>query len=122
MAAENTCTHCGSKLPANAPAGLCPQCLLRLGLGDDLSLVPEREDQPRRSGPRPVGGQQGLRRPLSGAIGPFPVSGILDTLDEAIGPVPRVLLRDGSADDLRPVKPRSTEMPDLTGDTGRYQL
>ena len=122
MAAENTCTHCGSKQPADAPAGLCPRCLLRLGLGDDLSLAPERHDLSRRSNAWRDSGYRGPRRPVAGATGPFPVSGVLDTLGEAIGPVPRVLLRDGSADDLRPVKPRSTEMPDLAGDTGRYQL
>ncbi len=122
MTAENICPHCGSKQPANAPAGLCPQCLLRLGLGDDLSLVPEREDQLGRSSPRPADSHNGSRRPVLGATATYPVSGVLDTLGEAIGPVPRVLLRDGSADDLRPVKPRSTEMPGLAGDTGRYQL
>src|SRR4029077_13819993 len=54
--------------------------------------------------------------------GPFPVSGILSSIDEAIGPVPRVLLRDGPADERRPVTPGSEEMPALPGDTGRYQL
>ena len=122
MAAENTCPHCGSKQPADAPAGLCPQCLLRLGLGGDLSEAPEREDQPDVSESQPAGGHHGPRRPFSGATAPFPISGVLDTLGEAIGPVPRVLLRDGSPDDLRPVKPGSTEMPEFAGDTGRYQL
>ncbi len=122
MAAENTCPHCGFKQPADAPAGLCPQCLLRLGLGDHLLLAPEREDLSGQSNNRAAGGHDGPRRPVSGASAPFLVSGVLDTLGETLGPVPRVLLRDGSSDDLRTVQPRSTEMPDLARDTGRYQL
>jgi serine/threonine-protein kinase len=47
---------------------------------------------------------------------------VLTVLDESIGPVPRVLLRDSPADDPRPVRPRSEEMPDLAGEPGRYQL
>jgi serine/threonine-protein kinase len=43
-------------------------------------------------------------------------------LDESVGPIPRVLLRDGPADDVRLVRPRSEQMPDLTGDPGRYHL
>src|SRR5947208_16303554 len=115
MASENTCPDCGSQQPADAPAGLCPRCLLRLGLGDDLSSVPERGDHSTWPAPRPVGGYLGQRRPLSGVNGPSPVSGILDILDRSIGPVPRVLLRGGSAYGLRPVMPRSASMPHPTG-------
>jgi len=32
MAEENHCPQCGAKLPADAPQGLCPQCLMKLGL------------------------------------------------------------------------------------------
>jgi len=28
-----TCPECGAELPANAPQGLCPQCLAKMGLG-----------------------------------------------------------------------------------------
>ena len=35
MTGENRCPHCGSELPANAPEGLCPRCLLQAGLGND---------------------------------------------------------------------------------------
>jgi serine/threonine-protein kinase len=47
---------------------------------------------------------------------------LLTALDEAVGPVPRVLLRDTPTDDPKPVRPRSEEMPDLSSDPGRYQL
>lgn len=32
MAEERQCSECGSPLPADAPQGLCPQCLMKLGL------------------------------------------------------------------------------------------
>ncbi|MDH4241416.1 MAG: serine/threonine protein kinase, partial [Phycisphaerae bacterium] len=32
MAEEPVCPKCGAQLPANAPKGLCPQCLMRAGL------------------------------------------------------------------------------------------
>lgn len=33
MVDANTCPKCGAELPANAPAGICPPCLLKAGLG-----------------------------------------------------------------------------------------
>jgi len=43
MADERQCNECGGKLPADAPQGLCPQCLMKLGLpseagGEDHAL------------------------------------------------------------------------------------
>lgn len=32
MTEQATCKKCGSELPANAPAGVCPRCLLQAGL------------------------------------------------------------------------------------------
>jgi len=32
MAEERLCSQCGAELPADAPQGLCPQCLMKLGL------------------------------------------------------------------------------------------
>src|SRR2546425_6452360 len=32
MAAQKKCEECGAELPANAPQGLCPRCLLKLQL------------------------------------------------------------------------------------------
>jgi serine/threonine protein kinase len=37
MSTENRCGHCASVIPAGAPFGLCPVCLLRLGLSDPLT-------------------------------------------------------------------------------------
>jgi len=33
MAEERQCSECGGKLPADTPEGMCPQCLMKLGLG-----------------------------------------------------------------------------------------
>jgi hypothetical protein len=30
---DQLCPHCGRPLPADAPEGVCPHCVLRLGLG-----------------------------------------------------------------------------------------
>ena len=38
MADHNCCPTCGSELPANAPLGLCPACLLRQGLGTGVPI------------------------------------------------------------------------------------
>jgi serine/threonine protein kinase len=35
MSDENRCPQCGAALPANAPAGLCPACLLKQGAAAD---------------------------------------------------------------------------------------
>ena len=78
MPANDRCPNCGAQRPATAPAGLCPQCLLRLGLGADLSNGREvlrarapgrRADRPRASG----------------------------CLSAAAGPLPRVMLHDTEA-------------------------
>jgi hypothetical protein len=32
MAEKTNCPECGADLPANAPKGLCPQCLMKAGM------------------------------------------------------------------------------------------
>ncbi len=39
MAEERHCSECGSSLPADAPQGLCPQCLMKLGLPTGIEVV-----------------------------------------------------------------------------------
>jgi tRNA A-37 threonylcarbamoyl transferase component Bud32 len=36
MAEERKCSQCGGSLPADAPQGLCPQCLMKLGLPTEI--------------------------------------------------------------------------------------
>ena len=110
MPNDESCPRCGSRRPTNGPPGLCPQCLLRLGLGADLSEGPA--DTMSLAGLRDAGDESRTQP-----------TGVLLALHESIGPVPRVLLRDGPGEEgPRPVRPRSDEMPDLAGEGGRYQL
>ena len=110
MMLVKACPDCESSLPANSPAGLCPRCLLLLGvappadfaIGDFREEGPGIDDRPEWSGvPSPTSATQGG--------------------DETIGAIPRVHLRD-TVDDPRVVRPGSPEMPNLPGRRSRYQL
>src|SRR5688572_13255969 len=101
------CPRCGTPRMANAPAGLCPRCLLGHGLRSRPTIGP-------------AGGGEGGT--LTTRRSPTRHSGILSTVDETVGPVPRVLLRDGSPGDDRPAVASSEPMPTSAGDAGRYQL
>src|SRR6516164_7772908 len=70
MKPERTCPDCGATLPADAPRGLSPNCLMSAALP---STAP----------------------PPSAATGTFEpaTAGDLDTIAHRIGPIPRVLLR-----------------------------
>src|SRR5262249_53748769 len=99
--------------PANAPAGLCPSCLLRLAFDDVPGADPEEEaEDPGRSSRWATGGSPATP----------PGSGILPSLDASVGPGPRVLLRDGTPGVARPVRPRPEGLPALAGEAGRYHL
>jgi tetratricopeptide (TPR) repeat protein len=109
MDPTNACPHCGAARLANAPAGLCPRCLLGHALKAGQIGAPNEE----------VSSAEGL--PF-GRTRPLHPSGILSTLDEALGPIPRVLLREAAAGEERPALTSSEEMPVTAGDAGRYQL
>ena len=56
MAEERRCTECKGKLPADAPQGLCPQCLMKLGLpsgadADRAAASDDRSDVPTSATP-----------------------------------------------------------------------
>ena len=93
-----------SELPARAPRGLCPRCLLRAGLDSEaLSLSHAGE----------VGATVDLSGPHS----------VLETLAASVGPVPRVLLRDTDPGFEPPVtKPTSPEMPAPEDRAARLRL
>jgi hypothetical protein len=48
MNTSATCPKCGASLPADAPAGLCPQCLLAAGLAEPSQAagVPTTDQPP----------------------------------------------------------------------------
>ncbi len=47
MAEENRCPQCGDKLPANAPRGICPKCLIKVGLpsGADIDKTAKSDEK-----------------------------------------------------------------------------
>jgi predicted Ser/Thr protein kinase len=51
MSEPQKCPQCGNELPANAPAGLCPQCLMKAGLESQshIKTGPETESARPRS-------------------------------------------------------------------------
>lgn len=108
MDSTKTCPRCGASRLANAPAGLCPRCLLGHGF---LPGNARPQDSEIESG----GGANTGRwnQPVQ--------SGILSTVEQTVGPVPRVLLRDARTDE-RPAVASSEAIPTSAGDAGRYHL
>ncbi len=47
MVEEKRCPQCGGELAANAPSGVCPKCLMKVGLrtGADPEKVPDADSQ-----------------------------------------------------------------------------
>jgi serine/threonine-protein kinase len=108
MAERPPCPRCGSELPARAPQGLCPRCLLREGLdGEALSLA--------------GGGVPAAT--VSLAAGPDGAS-VLETLAASVGPVPRVLLRDTDPAEVSEsvIRPGSDAMPAPADHSARLRL
>lgn len=74
MRSPRRCEHCGRELPAHAPEGLCPSCLLRLGaaeLGLDLqgpeSKVESQEAQ-AQSSETEAGSQNSAQKPMDSGL------------------------------------------------------
>jgi serine/threonine protein kinase len=44
MAEAKQCPNCGGEMPANAPQGLCPVCLLAEGVGSDETSPPPSDE------------------------------------------------------------------------------
>src|SRR3954464_9636663 len=47
MDQNRSCKSCGTSLPAGAPEGLCPRCLLNVGLGSEVETKPANGAAPR---------------------------------------------------------------------------
>ena len=43
MTEMETCPNCGIEVPANAPAGICPRCLLLAGMGESSPALVSAE-------------------------------------------------------------------------------
>lgn len=92
MPTSTRCPDCGAMRPNQVLSGPCPACLMRLALnGPNLSLTD--------NGP--------------GAAAELP-RGVLETIAQSIGPVPRVLLRDTApGEDPSPIiKPQGDHATD----------
>src|SRR5690349_18277410 len=102
MTQPDRCPDCG----AERHAGICPRCLIRLGIdgpGPDRSHRSSPGDPTGRAGGEPTS------------------AGVLETLAASIGPVPRVLLRDtGPGEEPGPVlRPGG---PDAAAAAIRYRI
>ncbi len=57
MQESSKCPECGSDLPADAPLGFCPQCLMKAGMDDTCTVagdVPsglEKDERPHPGEP-----------------------------------------------------------------------
>ena len=105
MDEPSRCRGCGKPRPSDAPAGLCPVCLLKAGQADSgLSCELDRLE-------------------LTVSLAPARSSAFAN-LAESLGGLPRILLIDTDpGEDASPlIKPRSPEMPAASDRTDRYQL
>ena len=95
------CRVCGQKRPADAPSGLCPTCLLNVGLAGPQSEIDE----------------------VTILFGPAS-SSVLEAFGEAYGKIPPVLLRDTESSTAPDpvVQVSSEEIPDRSDHSARLQL
>ena len=52
MSADRLCDHCNTSLPADAPSGICPRCLLSVGMTDETytgKFIPPQPEELNRS-------------------------------------------------------------------------
>ena len=59
MTETQRCTECGAELPADAPQGLCPQCLMKLAIdsASDGGSADAKGADEIRTVPTPPGGR-----------------------------------------------------------------
>jgi len=84
MAEERQCSECGRSLPADAPQGLCPQCLIKLGLPTGAEAQdgasPDKPNDTPTSGAPP---SAGFVPPEPGALAEqFPQLEVLELLGQ----------------------------------------
>jgi serine/threonine-protein kinase len=110
------CRVCGEKLPADAPAGLCPACLVRAGVAVG---APAEGEQELRDVPDATAV---LTSPTSLATTSAP--GALARLAQTVADIPRVHLREAEPfAGSRPVVPTSSaEIPGRSDRFARLQL
>ena len=53
MSSAGKCPSCGAPIPPDAPKGLCPRCVYRLGFEKGPQVGPQAQPHPAESGPEP---------------------------------------------------------------------
>ena len=121
MPAGNRCPWCGGQRPPGELEGLCPRCLLGQGL--ELGSSSAAGEDPL-GGLRPQPAPWDVRGPeIQAEFEKRPSESVLSTLACAIGPVPRILLRDTEQACQTPVvHPSSRELPAPDLVRARYQF
>jgi serine/threonine-protein kinase len=116
MEDRDRCRVCGGKRPADAPGGLCPACLRRVGPAGSVAAEGDRHwyDVPDTTA-------EGVSQSSLAATS---APGALARLAETLADIPRVQLRDTEAltEPGPVVRPSSAETPDPSDRLGRLQL
>lgn len=118
MSEARLCPHCGTETPADAPEGLCPECLLQQAMGvapDSLDGVAEPRwfyvKDRQKVGPVPL---VHLRQ--------LAARGALRATDMLLPHGASKWVPAGSVMDLSPVKPGSALATERLEQIGRYQI
>jgi serine/threonine-protein kinase len=116
MEDRDRCQHCGQKLPADSPGGLCPACLARSDRAGDARAEGDQNwhDVPDTT----------AEYTSSPSLAAASTQGALARLAETVGDIPRVTLHDTEqfTGPEPAARPSSTEMPDQSDRMARLQL
>ncbi len=83
MVEENRCPECGAELPADAPQGQCPQCLMKLGLPTGADANKPDDSTPTSDVPPSPTPQGGFVPPEPSVLaGQFPQLEIIELLGQ----------------------------------------
>lgn len=83
MAEKNHCPECGAELPADAPQGQCPKCLLKLGLPTGIEIDKVNDSKPTIDGPADHTPQGGFVPPEPSVLAAqFPQLEIIELLGQ----------------------------------------
>src|SRR6516162_3882366 len=81
MAEARLCPECGKTVPADAPQGLCPACVMRAGLDGDVAerrtlppVAPSTQEAATLPPPTPARAGDDTAAPPEGGFGTAPAS------------------------------------------------